>query len=210
MDQITLAVYDDGLLITVNGQSYKKVMSPLQMLWLSQELSLKVSTYKEDCLSFHEDELWQEEDIIQETPSNELCNVTYVERTTTPTTHRGLLMVVGQPSATVEALQTASIEDGEPLKKERILLSDIMEQMKQHLGINQVDLRNKRRKSNMVQARSMFVKLATEFTEASYPTIGQYINRDHTTVMKGEKSKLTLEYGRVYERIRDQFISTTT
>ena len=36
--QILIAVYDDGLLITTDGQSNFKNMNKRQMLWLAQEL----------------------------------------------------------------------------------------------------------------------------------------------------------------------------
>lgn len=40
--QITIAVYPDGLLITIDGKSYHKVMNDKQKLFLARELISRV------------------------------------------------------------------------------------------------------------------------------------------------------------------------
>lgn len=80
----------------------------------------------------------------------------------------------------------------------------IMSIMERNTGITQKTLRNKRRTFGLAQSRRVFVKLACEFSTSSYPMIGRFINRDHTTVMSTEKADLAGEYAIIYERVREK------
>ena len=118
MDQITLAVYDDGLLITINGQSYKKKMTDLQMLWLSQDLIKQVTTNK-DCLSSEEKSCESKD---HNTASKGLSSVNGAEETMQHLQDRGLSTATAKPCATQEAKMTASTETGNLPKKQIKLL----------------------------------------------------------------------------------------
>lgn len=55
-------------------------------------------------------------------------------------------------------------------------------------GVSLIDMMSVRRKShgvNMVDARRMYFYLARKYTPASYPMIGNAIDKDHTTAMNG-------------------------
>lgn len=80
----------------------------------------------------------------------------------------------------------------------------IMKIMETNTGITQKTLRNKRRTFGLAQSRRVFVKLACEFSTSSYPMIGRFINRDHTSVMATEKADLSGEYAIIYDRVRDK------
>lgn len=85
-------------------------------------------------------------------------------------------------------------------------LEKIMHVMEQHYGITYKQLRMKRRAYGLAQQRHIFCKLAGEFTEASYPMIGRFINRDHTTVMNSVDVKLDTEYSKIYEDLRERIM----
>ena len=112
MDQILIEAYDDGLLITVNGRAYKKVMSPLSMLWLSQQMLGRVSHAKKDCLMYHEDEIWQDENKNQVSQQSDMCSAKCAESTTTHLKEHGLSTDMEQFSATEAAMTTVSIKGG--------------------------------------------------------------------------------------------------
>lgn len=201
MDQITLAVYDDGLLITINGQSYKKKMSPLQMLWLSQDLVKEVTTHK-DCLST-EDMSCESKD--HNTASKGLSSAIGAEETMQHLQGLGLSTATAKPCATQEAKMTASTETGNlqsPLR-----LQNIMDLMKREMGITRHDLTNKRRSPPMVNNRTIFSRLAYEFTGASYPTIGRFLDRDHTTVMHSATRQLYGENLNRYHMLRHKLLN---
>jgi len=81
-------------------------------------------------------------------------------------------------------------------------LETIMQLMERHYGITYKQLRMKRRTYGLSQQRHIFCKLASEYTEASYPMIGRFVNRDHTTVMHSVDAKLDTEYTEIYEQLR--------
>lgn len=81
-------------------------------------------------------------------------------------------------------------------------LEYIMSLMEENYGITHKQLRMKRRTYGLSQQRHIFCKLASEYTEASYPMIGRFINREHTTVMHSVDAKLDKEYTEIYEDLR--------
>ena len=74
--------------------------------------------------------------------------------------------------------------------------------MEKNYGITCRQLRMKRRTYSLSQQRHIFCKLASEFSEASYPMIGRFINRDHTTVLHSVDAKLDTEYTKIYDDLR--------
>ena len=80
----------------------------------------------------------------------------------------------------------------------------IMSIMEDNTGITQKTLRTNRRTFGLAQSRRVFVKLACEFSTSSYPEIGRYIFRDHTSVMYTERAELADEYQVIYERVREK------
>jgi len=87
-------------------------------------------------------------------------------------------------------------------------LEKIMHIMQHHYGITYKQLRMKRRTYGLAQQRHIFCKLAGEFTEASYPMIGRFINRDHTTVMNSVDVKLDTDYSKIYEDLRERVMQS--
>ena len=81
-------------------------------------------------------------------------------------------------------------------------LEYIMNLMERYYGITYKQLRMKRRTYGLSQQRHIFCKLASEYTEASYPMIGRFINRDHTTVMHSVDARIDKEYTEIYEDLR--------
>ena len=81
-------------------------------------------------------------------------------------------------------------------------LEYIVSLMEENYGITHKQLRMNRRTYGLSQQRHIFCKLASEYTEASYPMIGRFINREHTTVMHSVDAKLDKEYTEIYENLR--------
>lgn len=81
-------------------------------------------------------------------------------------------------------------------------LEYIMSVMEKNYGITYKQLRMKRRTYSLSQQRHIFCKLASEYSEASYPMIGKFINRDHTTVLHSVDAKLDKDYTKIYENLR--------
>ena len=71
-----------------------------------------------------------------------------------------------------------------------VSLSLIMAMLQNIYGVRLKDLRTNRRNFHAIQYRTLFCKLACEFSNASYPQIGRYIKRDHTTVIYLVKKEL--------------------
>lgn len=87
-------------------------------------------------------------------------------------------------------------------------LETIMHLMNQMYGITYKQLRTKRKTYGLVKQRQIFCKLAGEFTEASYPMIGRFIDRDHTTVMYSIDADLDSEYRKIYEDLRQRIMES--
>lgn len=84
---------------------------------------------------------------------------------------------------------------------------DIASIMEEQLGVNKTFLRSKRKNKNYVAARIIFCKLAAEFTSASLPMIGQFIDRDHTTVLYLKDKVLPREHEYAYELVKKRLKS---
>lgn len=50
-----------------------------------------------------------------------------------------------------------------------------------------IDISEKNRKREFVYPRNIYFKLSRDFTDEGYESIGNNINRDHSTVMHGER-----------------------
>ncbi len=64
-------------------------------------------------------------------------------------------------------------------------------------GINPKQILGPRRRPDIVHARQLVYKIAVEFTNYSYPQIGNMLNRDHSTIIQGYKAiniKLQKDY----------------
>ena len=89
------------------------------------------------------------------------------------------------------------------MTEEVITLRMVMQAMFETYGVTQRQLRNRRRNSGSVESRAMFCKLASEFTNCSLTKIGQYIDRDHTTVLYLVNTKaLSSAYQALYKLAR--------
>ena len=80
----------------------------------------------------------------------------------------------------------------------------ILEILSEEMGVTLAHLRRSRRDVKSVFYRQIFIKLATEFTKASYPMIGQMINRDHTSAMHLDRKSFTFEGEIIYNKLRDK------
>jgi len=81
-------------------------------------------------------------------------------------------------------------------------LEDIAEMMHEKYGITYKQLRMRRRTYSLAQQRRIFCKLAKEFSEASFSTIGNFINKDHTTVLRSIDAELDADYTKIYQDLR--------
>lgn len=80
----------------------------------------------------------------------------------------------------------------------------ILEILEQEMGVTLTHLRRSRRDVESVFYRQIFVKLATEFTKASYPMIGQMINRDHTSAMHLDRKNFNFEGDVIFNNLRNK------
>ena len=80
----------------------------------------------------------------------------------------------------------------------------ILEILSSEMNVSLTHLRRARRDNKSVFYRQIFVKLATEFTKASYPMIGQMINRDHTSVIHLDRRNFNFEGDIIYNKLRDK------
>ena len=58
-------------------------------------------------------------------------------------------------------------------------------------GISPKQILGPRRRPDIVHARQLVYKIAVEFTNYSYPQIGNMLNRDHSTIIQGLVGRLT-------------------
>ena len=63
----------------------------------------------------------------------------------------------------------------------------ILERVSQNFHIEISELKGKSRRSRVTVPRYFFCMLTRELTGLSYDTIGNYINRDHSTVIYGNR-----------------------
>ena len=64
----------------------------------------------------------------------------------------------------------------------------IINQVSEHYRISPHALRTKDRHGNLVKARHLYCYFMREFTHLSLTEIGEYINRDHATIIHGWRS----------------------
>lgn len=61
-------------------------------------------------------------------------------------------------------------------------LFEISKIVEKHTGYKLESLRSKERTRSLVYARAVFAIIATKRTKETYEVIGEYINRDHSTI----------------------------
>ena len=66
---------------------------------------------------------------------------------------------------------------------DRTKINIIFNAVLNYYDLTKGELKGKSRKGEVVVARQFFCALARELTELSYQSIGDYVNRDHATVM---------------------------
>ena len=66
-------------------------------------------------------------------------------------------------------------------------LRTILETAARVFKLNIIDFVNERRSTDMVQCRQACMYIMKKLTKASYPMIGNILNRDHTTIVHGIK-----------------------
>jgi chromosomal replication initiator protein len=70
------------------------------------------------------------------------------------------------------------------IKKREISIEEIQKAVCDHLQMKASDLKSPRRTKNLVFARQIAMYLCREFTEASFPEIGEaFGGKDHSTVI---------------------------
>lgn len=70
---------------------------------------------------------------------------------------------------------------------EKVLVKKIIAATAEVYGISVTDLMSNRRKAEFTEARHAAILLAVRCTKWSYPEIGRFFDRDHTTVMYAHK-----------------------
>lgn len=76
-------------------------------------------------------------------------------------------------------------ENVQPPRQEKVWLDDIARVVCGVYGITKLDFVSPRRAVHMVNARQVFYWLARNFTSFSFPQIGAFCGRDHSTVIHG-------------------------
>ena len=76
----------------------------------------------------------------------------------------------------------AALKD-ETTEKEKIGADDIIEVVCQYYNVERADLVGKKRNKEIVDPRQMSIYLITDMTDLPLTSIGQYYNKDHTTIM---------------------------
>jgi chromosomal replication initiation ATPase DnaA len=77
-----------------------------------------------------------------------------------------------------------------PLHIDKVgFLEHIIDFVSDHYDISRQDLRSGRNYRHLIESRRMYSYLAKKYTKKiSYATIGQFIKRDHATIIHSEKS----------------------
>ena len=96
-----------------------------------------------------------------------------------------------------------------PEVKERIVLPqlkftlfEIINIVSQKTGISVKIMRSKTRIGEVVRARQYFCTIARHKTTASLSRIGSYINRDHASVLHGQKTtRQTIQFAKEFNRL---------
>ena len=71
--------------------------------------------------------------------------------------------------------------------RDSLSLAQVMAHVSDHFDIKISDIKSQRRGRNISWTRQVFCYLAREHTDKSLPQIGNFVNRDHTTVMHAIK-----------------------
>lgn len=91
-------------------------------------------------------------------------------------------------------------------------LKDVVEAIEEELGIGMRELRAQRRNKDFVFGRHLYVRLAMDYTAKSTVQIGNFIDRDHTSILHLYKKKmeddLELAYRRTGERLKAKLTSS--
>lgn len=67
-------------------------------------------------------------------------------------------------------------------------VTEIMRMVTEKTGVSRSALRSKRRVNGVSIARMVVCYLARELTSASFPTIGQMLDKDHSTVLQAARA----------------------
>jgi hypothetical protein len=86
------------------------------------------------------------------------------------------------PAPVVETFYTAS-----PRADGSLSFNDIGKVVTEVFGVTRLELESQRRNPHLVRARHTFYWLARRFTACSFPQMGAWFNRDHTSVLHGVK-----------------------
>lgn len=89
----------------------------------------------------------------------------------------------------------AILEGNDPFKspmrisgwQDSLSLSAVMDEVSIHFGVKISDIKSQRRGRNISWPRQIFCYLARHHTDKTFAQIGNFVNRDHTTVMHAIK-----------------------
>lgn len=111
--------------------------------------------------------------------------------------HASHLPMYPLPSTIVGCPLKAAVDNAKARKKARQTqsivansvgaVSKIISLVAAYYGLTSHDLLSDRRTARITHPRQVAMHLITRYTRHSYPTIGRMINRDHTTVLHGDK-----------------------
>lgn len=73
------------------------------------------------------------------------------------------------------------------VSSDRTKVNVIFKAVMNYYDISKEELKGKSREGEVVIARQFFCSMARELTELSYQAIGNYVNRDHATVMHSKR-----------------------
>lgn len=77
-----------------------------------------------------------------------------------------------------------------PLQKPYVWAMDIIVEVARAHGVTRADLTGLSRKGHITRARQEAYYLIRTLTSHSYPRIGSFFNRDHTTVLHGVRKHI--------------------
>lgn len=98
---------------------------------------------------------------------------------------------VAQPEPLMETLVEIALEQKPEqfkpyiVKRETPTLEDIFEEARKFYRLNKTEFGSTRRRAPLVLARQVAMYLSRELTLKSFPDIGRYIDRDHTSIIHG-------------------------
>ncbi|MDO4765513.1 MAG: chromosomal replication initiator protein DnaA [Eubacteriales bacterium] len=89
-----------------------------------------------------------------------------------------------------EALKDSIINSGISLINPTTILNIVSE----HFSINSAEILSKKRSKEIVEPRHIIMYLCRKLTDASYPDLGKFFNRDHSTIING--------YEKIYDELK--------